>query len=126
MNVFSCTRVVRAQYYVKFEYHWRQAHSSVVVVGKLGVHLHLRHAIRAAHDHVLISVNRHRAQVEIHRAKITTKHAGQYAEKVSRHDARKRFDGPTRSSCSTCLTRSRFPRATRVLIEFTNLRYIYI
>jgi len=83
--VFSCTRIVRAQYYVEFEHHWRQACSSVVVVGKLGVRLRLHHTLRAAHDHVLVSVDRHRAQVEIHQAQIATKHAGQYAQKVSRH-----------------------------------------
>lgn len=78
-NVFSCTRIVCAQYHVKSEYYWRQAHSAMVVVGKLGAHLHLHHTFHAAHDDVLVSINRHHTQIEVYQSKIATKHAGQYA-----------------------------------------------
>lgn len=54
----------------------------MVVVGKLGVYLHLHHTFRIAHDYVLISINHHHTQVEIHQAKTTTKHASQHGEEV--------------------------------------------
>lgn len=81
---FSRARVVCAQYHVKSEYYRRQARSAVVVVGELGVHLHLHHTFRTAHGHVLIRVDHHHTQVEVHQAKTATKHTGQHGKTVNK------------------------------------------
>lgn len=81
---YSRSRTVCAQYYVKSEHYRRQARPAVVVVGELGVHLHLFYTVRIAHDHVLVRVDRHDPKVEIYQTETATEHAGQYEQKVSK------------------------------------------
>jgi len=55
----------------------------MVVLGELCVHLHLFHTLHTAHDYVLISINNHRAQVEIYKAETSTEHTDHHEKKVT-------------------------------------------
>lgn len=85
-NIFSCTRVICAQYYVKSEYYWRKAYPAVVVMGELCVYLYLFHTLHITHDYVLISVDHHHTQIEIYQKKTATKYTTQCEKKVRSHE----------------------------------------
>lgn len=81
-RVFSRAHVVRAQHHVKLEHRRRQASPAVVVVGKLGVRVHLFHTVYGAHDHVPVGTGHHLAQIEIHQEKTETDLNGRHEKKV--------------------------------------------